>query len=69
MCAVLRGIDERDYRDLAGSLELKGRRRSSLSAMMELRHLALVACPSGASATAGWWDLWVLWRRRQAMAR
>jgi hypothetical protein len=46
MCAVRRGIDERDYRDLTGigSLEPKGRRRSSLSAMMELRHLELVAC-------------------------
>ena len=46
MCAVLRGIDERDYRNLTGigNLELKSRRRSSLSAMMELRHLALVAC-------------------------
>jgi len=44
MCAVLRGIDERDYRDLTGigNLELKSRRRSSLSAMMELWHLALV---------------------------
>ena len=44
MCAVLRGIDERDYRNLTGigNLELKSRRRSSLSAMMELWHLALV---------------------------
>jgi hypothetical protein len=40
LCAVRRGIDERDYRDLTriGSLELKSRKRSSLAAMMELRH-------------------------------
>jgi hypothetical protein len=40
MCAVRRGIDERNHRDLTrnGSLELKSRKRSRLAAMMELRH-------------------------------
>lgn len=57
MCAIRRGSDERDYCDLTGirSLKLKSRKRSSLAAMMELRHLALVAClvrrflPAGAA--------------------